>query len=70
MSVDIRDKSEKRELYTPYANRPFYQRNGYLAWIERAKRVDTGDMRIEQMLQEPEQGGVYMRMDHPPSRRD
>lgn len=52
-----------------YQERPFYQRNDYLAWIGRAARIETRRKRIEQMLTELEQGGVYMKMDHPPSRR-
>jgi len=52
-----------------YQERPFYQRNDYLAWIGRAARLDTRRNRIEQMLDELEKGGVYMKMDHPPSRR-
>jgi len=52
-----------------YEARPFYQRNDYLGWIERAKRADTRASRIAQMLDELDRGGVYMKMDHPPSRR-
>ena len=52
-----------------YLERPFYQRNDYLAWIGRAARLETRRKRIEQMLDELERGGVYMKMDHPPSRR-
>ena len=60
---------EERGLMELYDERPFYQRNDYLAWIGRAARIETRRKRIEQMLDELEQGGVYMKMDHPPSRR-
>lgn len=52
-----------------YKARPFYQRNDYLAWIGRAKRDQTRRSRITQMIDELERGGVYMKMDHPPSAR-
>ncbi len=52
-----------------YDERPFYQRNDYLAWIGRAKRPETRQKRIHQMLEELELGGIYMGMDHAPSRR-
>ena len=50
-----------------YRARPAYQQNDYLGWIAQAKRADTRLRRIEQMLDELERGGVYMKMDHPPS---
>ena len=50
-----------------YDDRPYYQRNDYLGWIERAKRPETRQKRIDQMLDELRRGGVYMNMDHPPS---
>ena len=52
-----------------YNDRPFYQRNDYLSWIGRAKRPETREKRITQMIDELERGGVYMGMDHPPSRK-
>ena len=52
-----------------YEARPFYQRNDYLAWIARAKRAETRARRLAQMLDELEEGGVYMRMAHAPSRK-
>ncbi|MDR9449734.1 MAG: YdeI/OmpD-associated family protein [Acidimicrobiia bacterium] len=39
--------------------RPFYQQDGCLAWIGRAKRLETQSKRIEQMLGELELGGSY-----------
>lgn len=69
MPDDVRAELVERGLMDRYAERPFYQRNDYLGWIGRAKRRDTRRRRVEQMLEELEQGGVYMKMDHPPSRR-
>ena len=69
MPDDVRSELEERGVMELYQGRPFYQRNDYLAWIGRAARLETRRKRIEQMLDELEQGGVYMKMDHPPSRR-
>ena len=60
---------EERGLRGRYDERPPYQRNDYLGWIARAKRDDTRARRIDQMLDELERGGVYMKMEHPPSRK-
>ena len=70
MPDDVRDALEQTGLTALYLERPFYQRNDYLAWIGRAKRPETRQKRLQQMLTELEQGGVYMGMDHGPSRRD
>jgi uncharacterized protein YdeI (YjbR/CyaY-like superfamily) len=69
MPDDVRTELEERDLVAAYEDRPFYQRNDYLAWISRAKRLETRQKRIEQMLDELERGGVYMKMEHPPSRK-
>jgi uncharacterized protein YdeI (YjbR/CyaY-like superfamily) len=69
MPDDVREELEERGVMELYRERPFYQRNDYLAWIGRAARIETRRKRIEQMLDELAQGGVYMKMDHPPSRR-
>ena len=45
-----------------YDARPPYQRNDYLGWINRAKRTETKQKRLNQMLAELEAGDVYMNM--------
>ncbi|MCL1803479.1 MAG: YdeI/OmpD-associated family protein [Eubacteriaceae bacterium] len=45
-----------------YDARPAYQRNDYISWIERAKREDTRQKRIAQMLDELQAGDSYMGM--------
>lgn len=52
----------ERELRDKYDARPDYQRNDYLMWINNAKREETKLKRLAQMLDELEQGGVYMKM--------
>ena len=69
MPDDVGQCLTERKLFNAYEARPFYQRNDYLAWIGRAKRSETRQARISQMLDELDRGGVYMKMDHPPSRK-
>ena len=67
MPEDIARLLNERGLREDYDARPAYQRNDYLAWIGRAKRPETQMKRIDQMLNELEVGGVYMKMRHAPS---
>lgn len=69
MPYFIRQALEERGLMEDYEARPAYQQNDYLSWINRAKRQATKEKRLHQMLAELELGGVYMNMDHPPSRK-
>jgi uncharacterized protein YdeI (YjbR/CyaY-like superfamily) len=56
----------ERGLLGPYRSRPPYQQNDYLGWINRAKRFETKQKRLNQMLDELEKGDVYMKMDYRP----
>jgi hypothetical protein len=58
-----------RRLMEAYRARPAYQQNDYLRWIDQAVRQETKDKRLVQMLDELEQGGVYMKMAHPASKK-
>lgn len=62
MPDDIRAALAGRGLTAAYDARPAYQRNDYLGWIAQAKRPETRQKRLDQMLDELERGGVYMRM--------
>ncbi|MGS1095064.1 YdeI/OmpD-associated family protein [Aquamicrobium terrae] len=62
MSALVREALEARGLMDKYAARPAYQRNDYLSWINSAKQEATRQKRLDQMLDELERGGVYMRM--------
>ena len=62
MPENVRDAFEAAELMDHYNARPWYQRNDYLAWICRAKREETRDKRLHQMLDELRRGDVYMKM--------
>lgn len=45
-----------------FESRPPYQRNDYLGWISRAKRPETREKRLAQMLDELAGGDRYMHM--------
>jgi len=69
MPAFVANALKLRNLMPAYQARPAYQRNDYLGWINRAKREETKQRRLTQMLDELEQGGVYMNMKHSPSRK-
>lgn len=64
----VREALEASGLAEAYRARPAYQRNDYIGWITRARRPETRQKRLEQMLKELAAGGVYMNMTHAPSR--
>ncbi len=49
-------------LLDAYRERPAYQQNDYIGWINRAKRMETKLKRLDQMLDELRRGDVYMKM--------
>jgi len=69
MPAWIRAALRAAGLEAAYDERPAYQRNDYVGWITRAKLEPTRQKRLAQMLDELARGGVYMNMDHAPSRR-
>ena len=56
-------------LMEAYRNRPAYQQNDYIGWITRAKRPETVEKRLNQMLEELESGDRYMKMAYEAKRR-
>lgn len=62
MPDDIRNVLFERNLMDAYLERPPYQQNDYLGWIDRAKREETRQKRLAQMLDELRLGDVYMNM--------
>jgi uncharacterized protein YdeI (YjbR/CyaY-like superfamily) len=60
----VRDALAARDLLDAYRRRPAYQQNDYLGWINRAKRPETREKRLAQMLYELERGDLYMNMAH------
>jgi len=69
MPGDVRQILLGEDLMDACEGRPRYQRNDYLGWIGQAKRPQTSEDRLEQMLGELRRGGIYMNMSHPPSAR-
>jgi uncharacterized protein YdeI (YjbR/CyaY-like superfamily) len=65
----IKTALEENHLMQDYLARPAYQRNDYLGWIERAKRKETKEKRLNQMLEELKVGGIYMKMKHTASKK-
>ncbi|MGK3966598.1 YdeI/OmpD-associated family protein [Sorangium sp. So ce1151] len=60
----VKTALDERGLMDAYKQRPAYQQNDYIGWIMRAKRQETKESRLLQMLDELESGGVYMNMKH------
>ena len=54
----------ERGLMEAYKDRPAYQQNDYIGWINKAKRQETKEKRLSQMLAELAVGGIYMNMRH------
>jgi uncharacterized protein YdeI (YjbR/CyaY-like superfamily) len=62
----VRKALEERGMWDAYRSRPAYQQNDYLGWISRAKREETKQKRLRQMLDELEGGNLYMNMAYRP----
>jgi uncharacterized protein YdeI (YjbR/CyaY-like superfamily) len=62
MRIDIRERLKSSGTRTAYNERPPYQRNDYLIWIDQAKKPETRERRIRQMIDELRRGDVYMKM--------
>lgn len=62
MPDDVRAALAEHGLREEYDARPPYQRNDYLGWIGRAKRSETREKRLVQMLEELAAGDRYMKM--------
>ena len=58
----MREALTERNLMDAYRKRPDYQQNDYIGWITRAKREETKEKRLTQMLDELEGGKLYMNM--------
>jgi uncharacterized protein YdeI (YjbR/CyaY-like superfamily) len=62
----VKSALQARSLMEAYRSRPAYQQNDYLGWINRAKRPETKQKRLDQMLDELQLGDVYMKMAYNP----
>lgn len=62
MPNDVDERLIAENLMDLYRQRPPYQQNDYLGWIMRAKRPETRNKRINQMISELHDGHLYMGM--------
>jgi uncharacterized protein YdeI (YjbR/CyaY-like superfamily) len=62
MPADMESALVEFGLMDAYQARPPYQQNDYIGWIARAKRRETQEKRIGQMLDELAYGDLYMNM--------
>lgn len=58
----VREALAERNLTAAYEARPPFQRSDYVGWITRARKEETRRKRLEQMLEELEEGDIYMKM--------
>ncbi len=58
----VREALLEYDLMEAYRQRPPYPQNDYIGWITRAKREETQQKRLAQMLRELEDGDKYMKM--------
>lgn len=64
----IHDALVQNHVMEAYQSRPAYQQNDYIGWIMRAKREDTYQKRLNQMLEELKDGVLYMNMPYGPKK--
>ena len=60
---------ERENLFEAYESRPPYQQNDYVGWITDAKRPETQEARLTQMLDELCSGDRYMKMAYKPGKK-
>lgn len=65
----VRHALEHNHVVAQYHARPPYQQNDYIGWILRAKRPETKQRRLAQMLRELKEGNVYMKMRYTPPKK-
>ena len=66
MPATVRAALIGRDLLAAYEARPPYQQNDTLAWIVRAKRPETQQRRLAQMLDDLARGNLYIKMPQGP----
>jgi hypothetical protein len=62
----VKTALEKNKLMKKYQARPPYQKNDYIGWIMRARRFETQQKRLGQMIDELKKGNRYMKMIYKP----
>jgi uncharacterized protein YdeI (YjbR/CyaY-like superfamily) len=59
MPGNVRGALAKKQLTDTFRARPDYQQNGYLKWIATAAGPAARQQRIDQMVAELENGGLF-----------
>lgn len=59
MPGNVRGALAKKKLMDAFRARPDYQQNGYLKWIASAAGPAAKQQRLDQMLDELQQGGLF-----------
>lgn len=59
MPGNVKAALAKRELMDAFRDRPDYQQNDYLKWIALAAGPAAKDKRLQQMLEELANGGLF-----------
>ncbi|MCW5877824.1 MAG: YdeI/OmpD-associated family protein [Anaerolineales bacterium] len=62
MPEDLAQALKTHQLSQAYQARPPYQQNDYIGWLNRAKRPETRQKRLDQIVDELRRGDVYMNM--------
>jgi uncharacterized protein YdeI (YjbR/CyaY-like superfamily) len=70
MPAYVEEAINGRGLMEAYCMRPPYQQNDYLWWIKSAKRPETQQKRLNQMLEELAGGNRYMNMPYRSTERE
>ena len=60
MPADVVEALDESGLREAYDARPAYQRNDYLGWVGKAPTESARRERLDRMLDELRDGGVYM----------
>ena len=58
----VKKALSEENLTNKYRQRPAYQQNDYIGWINQAVRQETKNKRMKQMIKELKDGGSYMKM--------
>lgn len=68
MPAFVKQALENHQLMSAYKARPDYQQNDYIGWIAHAKKEETRQKRLQQMLDELKAGDAYMKMAYRPGK--
>jgi len=64
MPPEVEEQLVRENLMEAYKRRPPYQQNDCLGWILKAKRPETKQKRIDQVIEELRNGDRYMGMEY------